>query len=920
MALAYRMPDRHRERNEQMKSQHKSYKLLATFAVLLVFALSAIGFKPELKALDKKHYLKASNDRFAMEPEESEEDEHTGGGHPDGLKFRRLQMQDEKGVIPADGLEKARRQVELMKAAQKERDKNRPANDPLAGIKPSSWTWLGPGNIGGRIRSIVIHPTLTNRIWAGSVSGGIWRSENGGDSWFPVDDFMASLAVSTMIIAPNNNPNNPDTLYAGTGEGFGNVDGIQGAGIFKSVDGGTTWARLANTNPGAMPTPGCGVVGAAPCPAFWSFVNRLAISLDGSTILAATSRSVDASGNVLDPGGIARSVNGGVDWIQRTTVQTFDINFLGTDNSRAVAGALGAARFSTNGGVTWTAATFTPAISNGGTNATNGRVELATHKSFSISGFVYASVNQNGGEVYRSNDSGQTYTRCSTGTNYLGSPSIGWYTNIIWSNPNDPDNLIVGGVNLWHGTINVPTGTLPLTQISDGSQNADGSYRSAHTDHHVIVEHPGFNNTTNKIAFFGNDGGIYRTDNIDTVTTTSGWVERNNDLGITQFYGAAGNAATGEIVGGTQDNGTLKFSGNPQGWTEMFGSDGGYVSVDQTDNQFIYGERQNLQLVRSTNGGISANYIFTGIGDTCAIPPPPGCQPQTNFIAPLLLDPNEPNTLLAGGWSLWRSTNVRDATPTWASIKNPTGGNSAISAIAVSPITSNLILVGHNNGDIYRTFTGTFIPPPNPDDSKIDTAILPSRMVTRLVIDSTRSTNWIYATFGGFSDDNVYRTTDNGATWTDMTGGSSSLPNPRGLPAVPVRTLVYHPSNANLLYVGTEVGIFSSDDAGATWEVVQNGPANVSVDELFWMGGDLIAVTHGRGIYRASGGIYVDCNWGGPFAGTFDRPFKTITDALNAAPTYRTIWLKPCIYTEPAVINQRVELRNLNGPATIRKP
>jgi hypothetical protein len=92
------------------------------------------------------------------------------------------------------------------------------------------------------------------------------------------------------------------------------------------------------------------------------------------------------------------------------------------------------------------------------------------------------------------------------------------------------------------------------------------------------------------------------------------------------------------------------------------------------------------------------------------------------------------------------------------------------------------------------------------------------------------------------------------------------------------------------------------------------------VQELFWFGGDLIAATHGRGVYRASGGIYVDCNWNGPFAGTLNQPFKTITAALNAAPTYRTIWLKPCTYTEPAAINQRVEIRSLGGSAVIRRP
>lgn len=190
-------------------------------------------------------------------------------------------------------------------------------------------------------------------------------------------------------------------------------------------------------------------------------------------------------------------------------------------------------------------------------------------------------------------------------------------------------------------------------------------------------------------------------------------------------------------------------------------------------------------------------------------------------------------------------------------------------------------------------------------------------MVTRLTIDSTRATNWIYATFGGFAGDNVYRTTDNGMTWVDITGAVAT-----GLPNVPVFSLVIHPVNPNFLYVGTEVGVFTSADAGATWELPQDGPANVSVQELFWLGGDLIAATHGRGIYRASGGVYVDCNWNGPFAGTFAQPFKTIAAAVNAVTTYRTIWVKPCNYNEKFLlpnnaINKHLEIRSLGGTAAI---
>jgi len=830
-------------------------------------------------------------------PEEAEsEDEEIGHTNPDGaFRFRRLQMQDERGEIPPDGLEKARQHVALMKAEQQKRIKARQQSGAApgiqaAGIAPDSWTWMGPGNIGGRIRSIVIHPTNPSNMWVGSVGGGIWRSTNAGASWFPVNDFQANLAVTTMVV----NPVNTSVMYAGTGEGFGNLDAIQGSGIFKSTDSGVTWNPCLDNNN----QPSTANIN-------FFFVNRLAISPDGTILLAATSPACcDGMGNPV-PGGIWRSLDGGATWSRRTSTAAADIDFRPGDSSRAVVGELGAARFSLDGGRTWTAATFNPPITNGGTPGTDGRVETASV--LSSPSLVYASVNQNNGEVYRSNDGGQSYSRVNTGTNFFGPNGNGWYHNSIWLNPQNPDTVIVGGIDLWRGTFSAPN--LPLTQISQW-QAAPGS--SAHADHHIIVAHPGFNNTTNRIVYFGNDGGIYRADDAATVTQTSGWTNLNSNLGITQFFGAAGSPISGNIIGGAQDNGTLTFNGNVQGWNSMFGGDGGYCASDPTDATFFYGETQNLaKLVRSMNGGANAADISFGIGDANQNPA------RANFIAPFILDPTDPNIMLVGGLSLWRSTDVKSfiPAPLWASIKAPAGNilaNNGISAIAVSPSTSNFILVGHNNGDIFLSFNGTDV---QPTWQQIDTANLPNRMVTRLTIDNTRNPTWIYATFGGFAGDAVYRTTNLGASWLDVTGAGAT-----GLPNVPVFSLVIHPRNPNLLYVGTEIGIFTSDDAGANWAPTQSGPANVSVQELFWIGGDLIAATHGRGLYRASGGVYVDCHCLGIELGTFDLPFCTITAALNASTTYRTIWIKPCLYNEPAIINQRVELRNLGGTAIIRHP
>ena len=793
-----------------------------------------------------------------------------------------------------------------------------------AGVEPIL-AWPGP-TVGGRIRSIVISPTTNKKnMWVGSVAGGIWATQNGENpraTWFPVNDFLANLAVSTMII----NPVTPSTMYAGTGEGFRNVDALQGAGIFQSLDSGLTWNRLPNTSPTTPAPAGCGV-NAAPCPAFWTFVTRLAISPNGGTLLAATSQAVNAANIIIDNGGIARSTDGGANWIQETNGQAFDVDFQPGNNAQAVAGGEGTVMFrrvSPAGVVTWTNATLNVPIAAqpaAPTTTSPRRVEVAFAPSAPSTVYIlvnqYQGTNTGGagnyqGEIYQSTNAGQNFTRRPlSGNNFFngGGGNQGWYDNALWVNPVDSTFIIVGGIWLWRSTDSGAT----FTQISNGVLLPDGT-ASPHADNHFIVAHPGFNNNTNQRVFIGNDGGIYRTDIVRTANPSNGWGELNNALGITQFYGAAGNAISGVIIGGAQDNGTQRFNGNTEGWAQMNGSDGGYCASDPTDPMFFYGESQNLNVVRSIDGGANSAAIVAGLNDANS--------GRANFIAPLVLDPNDPNTLLAGGLGLWRSQNAKAPTPSWTQIKNPVANNvtnNGISAIAVAPNASSLILVGHNNGDIFRTFGGTLANPTG-TWTKIDTAGLPNRMVTRLVVDSTphaTNTNWYYATFGGFAADNVYRSTDNGTTWTDITGNSVT-----GLPSVPVRTLVYHPINSSLLYVGTEIGIFTSEDAGANWEPTQDGPANVSVDELVWMGGDLLAATHGRGLYRASGGVYVNCSYFGLEDGSIDRPFNTVAEAINATNRFRAVWIFSGTCTEPFTLpfGKRLELRTLGGPATLRRP
>jgi hypothetical protein len=657
-------------------------------------------------------------------------------------------------------------------------------------------------------------------MWAGSVGGGVWRTDDAGSTWLPVDDFMANLAVTCMVM----DPTNPDVIYAGTGEGFSNLDAIRGGGIFRTIDG-STWQQL----PASTGTT-------------FQNITRLAISKNGRFLLAATTR------------GLMRSTDKArATWTSVLPASIADVKFHPTLSTHAVAGSLndGNAYYSTDSGKTWKTATH---------NGTwTGRVELAY--SVKNPSLVYASVQMNAGEIWRSTNGGKSYSVRDTLT-IDGRPALylgdqGWYDNVIWAgDPTDENLIIVGGVDLWRST----DGGNRLIDISSWWDP-----RSAHADQHAIVSHPAYNGTTNRTVFFGNDGGMYRADDVTTVGNDAdvpriqGWTELNNTYGVTQFYGCAGNATSGVIIGGAQDNGTLCFkpAAGSEGWISIFGGDGGWCAADPGDPNVFYGEYVFLNIHRNTDGGttddtagnryISGQFWNPARGEwdwkSAPFRIPDAMNRNALFIAPFILDPNNSNRILAGGVSLWRTDdaktpNTNTKGPKWVSIKGSAG--SRISAIAVAKGNSDIIWVGHEDGSVFRTANGTASAPlwirvdgvgPKP--------LAVRRYCTRVAIDPKNPQN-VYAAFGGYSSGNVWRTTDGGANWTNV--GAA-------LPAAPIRAVTIHPRKPAFIYLGTEVGVFASEDSGATWSPTNEGPTNCSVDDFAWMGETLICATHGRGIF-----------------------------------------------------------------------
>ncbi|MGE0001178.1 MAG: hypothetical protein AB7F50_01510 [Fimbriimonadaceae bacterium] len=718
-------------------------------------------------------------------PAQPREEERTTAVHAVRSRYQARLSTD--GTVPPNALVRAKQQRDELIANQ---------SDPQ--FDATSWTALGPGNIGGRIRGIAINPTNENIIYIASVGGGVWKTVNAGASWTPLDDFMPSLCASSLVM----DPANPNTLYCGTGEGFFetlegsmNTAAIKGAGIFRTMDAGATWQQLAST---ATPD--------------FELVNRLAIHPSNSNlILAATST------------GLWRTTDGGASWTRTYTGWIYDVRFHPTDGNRVVLGLHGnpGAAISSNAGQSWTDSTGLAGAH---------RVEVTWSKSQNNNVFA-ARAAADRILVYKSTNNGASFTQVTTGT---GISMYEAYNVALWVDPTNENNVVVGGVYVWRSTNQGATFTQAFTDV--------------HPDFHTVIEVPSFNGSTNRRVYFGHDGGISTASNVYANTTS----DLNNGLQITQFYGGGMNNATGTLVAGAQDNYTLRYSGNPNNWAIEIGGDGGFSTADPTNSNYFYGGSQWIGLRRSSDGGFGWTSIASGISDA-------GSSGTCNFISYYRLDPNNANTFLVCARRLWRSTSVR-GTPNWTSIKaaipgpdDPGAGNAHmnssdprnISTCEIATGNSNIIWVGHNNGQLFKTTNGTA---GAPTWTRMDlNGPLPGRWVGRIVIDRNNH-NRVYVAFMGWEDDNLWKTEDGGATWTQITGIAG-----RRIPMAPVSALALDPLRPGRLFAGTDIGIFTTWDDGQTWSAVTQGPGTVPIEELVWRNDtQLLTMTYGRGALQAT--------------------------------------------------------------------
>ncbi len=728
--------------------------------------------------------------------EEEDEDNRPGFDEPD--QFARILMQMR---IPAD------RQEPEYTAGYRVRELTRArATQKVTTALP--WLSRGPGNVSGRALAIVVDPDDPNRnTWfIGTAGGGVWKTTNTGATWTELTANFPVLSCQSLAMAASNH----NVMYVGTGESFYSVDVINGNGILKSIDRGATWTHLAATINN---------------PAFNNVARIIVDPTDPNIVLAACTvgRYKEAG---LPRSSIYKSVDGGLSWVEKFAVTdisagrvkkilqivenpaNFNIQYGTVDEAGIVK--------SVNAGETWS-------YINTGITDLSGRFEIAISP-LDPNRLYAAAEGTAHSELWISTNGGTSWSRTvETGTepNWLGAQ--GWYDNTIVCDPTNTNIVYVGGIRLWKITL---SGTNRTTaQLSTGS---------VHVDHHglaVLQVGPNWRllNT--------NDGGIGV-----SASTSTNWSNPIVGLTTTQFYGADKRPGAQAYFGGMQDNGTW-FS--PVGsssltpWTNAIGGDGYETSWHFDDPLKMIGGSQYNGLARSLDGGATWTSATSGLSDVGSANAP--------FITKIAKTNQSPDFLCAvGRQGVWRSTNFGAS---WALAPVAVGTWGAIGSfhdVKISRANPSIVWGGARMDATARIHVST--------NGAATFAAVPNYTTVTMGGISGLAThptdqNTAYVLFSFAGRPKILKTTNLGSTWSDITGFEGGSPSTNGFPDVAVYDLLVFSDDPTHLWAATEIGLVESTNGGTTWALANNGLSSVSVWDLAESEDEVVAGTHGRGIW-----------------------------------------------------------------------
>jgi hypothetical protein len=649
-------------------------------------------------------------------------------------------------------------------------------------------------NVSGRVSAVVVDPRDPAHVLVGAANGGVWESRDRGASWTPRTDFAATLAVGALAF----DPRTPSTVYCGTGEG--NWWWWLGAGILRSTDGGTTWSTLCTA-----PFVGQG------------FYDLMVDPADGRHLLAGTT------------GGLYVSTDGGATWTQRRAVTTWSLSIAPAGG--ATAEILAACRDglwqSTNGGTTWGAVTLP------GGPGTFDRLAVAIASSNPAVAYAWGA---RGGTAYLWRRAAGTWTAVAAPPGV--STGQAWYDWFVAVAPDRDTQVYCGAIEVHRGDLSGTTWTWRnLT-----NKGAPGD--SIHPDQHAIAFEPGRPDT----IYVGNDGGLYRSNDRGIA-----WQHCNNGLVISEFeYLAQDYGSSRWLIGGTQDNGTERWTGSHI-WEHVADGDGGDCGVNRSDPRIVFHTYYGMSPERSGSRGNWGSWTW--------IAPPVPAGEGSLFYPPYEGSATSGDTVVIGGDALYVSRNNGMA---WTRLAFPAAARSS----AMYVPNSDNVYVGTTDGRIFRTqWTGaswtalTALTTPRSGANVGDLYVEPNNL-SRL---------WAtYTTIGG---GRVFRSDNGGSSWTDRTPGTLALP---------INAIQVDPANPNRVWVAADLGVYQSLDGGASWADFSNGLPNMYVGDLIFQphARVLRAGTRNRGVWE----IPVDgwmtqpvcgVQWTGSLAGNETRRWFT---------------------------------------------
>ncbi len=667
---------------------------------------------------------------------------------------------------------------------------------------------VGPATVGGRILDIESPVGKPSTIFIGTADAGVWKSLNNGTTWEPLFDAQSASSVGDVALCAKNT----DLIWVGTGENTSTRSAHYGDGVYKSTDGGKTWANMGLKDSRR--------------------IGRIVIDPKNTeTVYVASLGFLYKEGGDR---GIYKTTDGGKTWNQilkgeNATTGFVDIAMDPKDSKVLYAASQDRLRRpwairengkgsgiykSTDAGKTWNKLA-------GGLPSGDNVARICVTVFAKDSKLVYAFIDikgDPGAGLWRSMDAGKTWTKSAA---RLGG---GAYYSQVFVSPTNPDDIYCPNVNLMHS--------------KDGGKTFTSASTRSHVDWHSVWMNPADPDHIRASC----DGGMYFT--YDGFQTNS----QITNLPFAQFYAvSADNAVPYNVMGGLQDNGSWRGpSRTPNSggifnwhWNNIIGGDGFYNLAHPVDTDIIFASSQFGAVQRSNMADRTSRSIR-----------PRDTGQRANWMSPFFISPHDNDTIYWGGNKLYKSLNRGD---TWKTVSPDLTTNDAekikgnvphctITTIDESRKQQGVIWAGTDDGNVWITQddgnSWTALNPNIPD--------APAKYWISRVHASPHDAGTAFMTITGFREDDwtpyAWKTTDFGKTWTRL----------KGLPDEQISVIKQDAINPNLLFVGTEVAAHVSFDGGGTWNKLKGVPT-VGVQDLVIQEreSDLVLGTHGRGIYIA---------------------------------------------------------------------